>query len=150
MTSHFVNSLETGATIEQDFSFDVEVSCIGIRPKLYKHLEPAGTFTISLIEKGSAKVLRTKSQTAAEMKAAGELDDYSAGFILFDWDFVNLKKDEIYTIKLEASGYTFAESAYIGWIKEYFSPTNKTTPDPSTDLENPYSFQVAGYQIGKR
>ena len=93
-----------------------------IRLHLYKHLSPAGTFTCTVTD-ASDNVLASKSLTLAEMITASGTADLSAnyyhGYVSFVFDKVCTLRPGDYKIKLSSSGYTYADAAFIGWVKAW-------------------------------
>lgn len=89
-----------------------------IRPYIYMHNAPSGTFTIS-VKKGS-DLLAESSFTSADIKS--ELSTTENYIHL--WKTVSFVSaipinSGNYTIELSSMGYTFSETSYIGWIKEH-------------------------------
>jgi len=144
MTVIVVDELKT--TLSQELTVLKRIDVESIRLKLYFHNDPPGTFTVKLKE--GATELSSKSITLAEIKSSASwLDnEYHWGMILFNLDNnVPVQKDVTYTIELSASGYSFNESSYVGWIKEHEDETNTFTKTTGTDFNNPFSYQLWGY-----
>ena len=86
-----------------------------IRPHLYRHNSPTGSLRIDVrdlngeIAKSSATVL---------ISAIDPGNDFFHGEIKFDIDF-SFRVGETYRIYLVGVGYTFSESAYIGWCRDF-------------------------------
>lgn len=104
------------------------------------HNSPAGTFTVNL--KSGLNTLASKSFNSDDIKTSLDtIDSYAHVFypIIFSENVI-LEKGS-YDIELTASGYTFSDSAYIGWIKEY-DIYNEFETVPTNQLDNPYGFRI--------
>lgn len=112
----------------------------GFKIYLYMHNSPAGTFTVNL--KSGLNTLASKSFNSDDIKTSLDtIDSYAHVFypIVFDENVI-LEKGS-YDIELTASGYTFSDSAYIGWIKEY-DIYNEFETLPISQLDYPYGFRI--------
>ena len=141
MTTLVLDELIT--TLSQDFTINLNrrYSIEGIRPYIYMHNAPAGTFTLSLKE--GVTTLVSQTFDSAEIKSDLSTSDNFAHIwkrLVFSTPF-QLSKGT-YTLELSSSGYTFAESAYIGWIREYENVFNETSGTIDTLFDNPFSFQI--------
>lgn len=125
MSSHIIYELET--TLSQSLQVDENRTIKKIAIKAYWHLDPAGTFILT-IKQGSNTII-TKSLTSAEIMAGAgwTAGQYHVGYLLFDFDkFFNLYPETDYTIELSASGYTYADSSFIGWAEEHENNVNSS------------------------
>lgn len=85
-----------------------------IRPHLYKHLAPAGSFYIQIQDANGKKIANSNSLTAANISAS----NYFHGYVRFDIN-ASLFPETQYRIALKSSGYSYSDSAYIGWCTDY-------------------------------
>lgn len=140
-----VDELKT--TLSQSFSVYKREHLGAIRPFLYKHLSPSGTFTFSIIQ--NATTLGSKNFTSADIEALDgvtALNYYHGAFrVLFDNPIV-LNPGTV-EIKLSHSGYTFSESAYLGWIREHERTVNQFT-DTGNDFQNPLAVELWTWKGG--
>lgn len=141
MTSLVVEELET--TLTQSFSIyvDKRITLAGLRPYIYMHNEPTGTFTFTLKRGGVS--IASDSFTSADIKSDLSTSDnyvHIWKFLEFS-EVVQLERGD-YTLELSHSGYTFAESGYLGWIKEHENLTNEVSGSPLTNFNNPMAFQL--------
>lgn len=116
-----------------------------IRPYLYKHRSPSGTFTFSITQ--NSATLISESFDSAEMESL--VDDISAtNFyhgaykIEFSSPIRVIRGD--FQIVLSHSGYAFSESAYLGWIREHERLVNEFT-SPNNYAKHPLAVEVWEY-----
>jgi len=141
MTALVVEELLT--TLEQPFSIylDRRITVAGLRPKIYMHNSPSGTFTFTL--KRSGVTIASDSFTSTEIKSdLGTSDNY-----IHIWKFLDLSNvihlgRGDYTLELSSSGYTYSDSSYLGWVKEHENLTNEIEGVPLTNFNNPMAFQL--------
>jgi len=116
----------------------------GIRPLLYLHNDPTGTFTFTL--KDGSDVLDSESFNASDIKAGANFNDneYHYGFFKLDFNAI-LNHDRLYTLELDSSGYTFSGSEYLGWIKEFENITNSFSDSIFSFHQKPFGYQLWGY-----
>ncbi len=150
MTTLVLDELKT--TLEQDFTLN-EDSLTGmrikaIRPLLYLHNDPTGTFTISL--KQGVTTIDSKALTMAEILSNANFSagQYHWGVFNFEFDQYNtIKRGLTYTIELSSSGYSFTESAYVGWIKPHEDLVNTFNEVVDIFTKNPFGYQLWGHKI---
>ena len=147
MSFHVVEELRT--TIEQNVKAPSRGSIKYIRPMLYLHNDPAGTFYLKIYE--GSTLLGTASTTMTAIKLGAGLSDnqYHWGAVRFTLDnSVVLKRKVTYKLEISATSYTFSESSYFGLIKPYENLINETVDDFTTtsDYENPIGTQVFIYE----
>lgn len=133
-----------GATLEHSASTEKRLSIFGVRPHLFKHLSPVGTFTITISQDGDD--LGSKEFTSASIEAATSSTalNYFHGRVAVIFDSPIVVNRGTFEIKLSSSGYSFSEAAYIGWIREHERVVNVFTPTTST-LNNPLAVEVWSY-----
>lgn len=142
MTTLVYDALET--TIEQDFTINLNrrYTIEAINPYLMMFNEPSGTFTFSVLD-SDTNILSSDTFTSADIKTDLSTSDSYAHIrkvIQFD-NPLHLSRGT-YTLKLSSSGYTFTESSHLGWVREFENIFNETTGTPSSDSENPFSFNI--------
>lgn len=136
----YVKPLDT--TLTQEFKVENNrVQLAGLKPHLYFHNAPAGTFTMTL--KNSNRTIASTTFTAASVKTElGTANDYFHIYKLLSFEAVLLGT---YELELSASGYTFAESSYIGWIKDHENIVGDTYGGVARDSELPYTIIPFSY-----
>lgn len=131
-------------TLSQTITVNKRIIVDSIRPRLYLHDDPAGTFTLSI--KQGATTLGSKSLTMADIKTnAGFADNqFHHGFFRFQFANQVVLNPGTYTVELSSSGYTFAEASYLGWIIDHEDLTNTITPGDTviSDIDNPLTMQI--------
>jgi hypothetical protein len=141
----YVEELRAGA-LEQTFSRETTALVERVRLHLCKFLSPAGTFTLSLLDDAD-NVLATKSQTLAEMQAAGSIgftENYYHGHVSFIWDRSLTLRPGVYKLQLTSSGYTYDPDEFIGWVKATHDRAIPITGDeePAALSDSPYDFEI--------
>ena len=145
MTTLVVEELKT--TLSQNFTINGErrYQLVAVRPKIYMHNAPNGTFSLSI--KSGSTTLASKSFTSAEIKSdLSTSDNYAWIWKNLAFDFtVPLEKGD-YSLELSSSGYSFSSSSYIGWVKDHESVFNTISGNPTSSLDNPFTFQLFEYR----
>lgn len=100
--------------LKQRIKVTENLNIVSIRPHLYKHLSPAGSFKLELLDENEQKIDESETLTMASVSSA----NYFHGYVRVNCTFA-LKKNTEYYIKLVGSGYTFNESAWFGWCNDY-------------------------------
>ena len=130
--------------LEQDILSPDDTYITRVSLNLLKCLEPAGTFTVSIID-AYDNVLGSKSQTLAEMQAEGSdalSEDYYHGFISFEFDSPVHVGFGTYYIRLEASGYTYTDEAYIGWLRDWEHKLVNNTEEAASSVNEPFAYRI--------
>lgn len=144
--SHLVID-ELRTTLSQSFTItsNNRVNVAGIRPYLYMHNAPAGTFTLSV--KNGAETLASQTFTSAEIQS----DLSTANAYAYLWKTITfdnpLQLDaDTYTLEISSSGYTFSETGYLAWIKEHENQWHTQTGTADSVFDNTFSFQIFDYK----
>lgn len=134
-----------GTTLIQEFKIKRNrLNLTAVRPWLYLHNDPAGTFTLTL--KDGANILDSSDFTVSDLKNGAGLNDneYHKGFFKIDLR-ATLQHDRLYSLELSSSGYSFSGSSYLGWIKEFENLTNSFSESIWTFHQKPFGYQLWGY-----
>jgi len=140
MTTLVVEELKT--TLSQDFKLNLNQRAIisAVRPYIYMHNAPAGTFTLSI--KQSSTTLWSQNFTSQAIKDALETtDNYAHIKLNLLPDYLKLSKGT-YTAELSSSGYTPTSDSFIGWIKPHEDLYFDVYGTPSSDSENPLGLEL--------
>jgi hypothetical protein len=147
LTTLFVHELKT--ELEQEFKYKLRtrMNIGGVRPYLYIHNNPVGTFTIELLYNSSP--IATGTFTAADIKTAlATSDNYVHAYYNVTLDKNPVLNHGIYSLKLTSSGYSFNESAYIGWIALHENERNEMEYTPESDGQNSLTFELWEHKYG--
>lgn len=128
--------------LEQEILLHRYHALSGIKLQLYFYGLPAGTFNVNVYK--GADIVHTWSFTAAEAKAAFNVTEE------YFWGYLALKGDCFldeggYAIDIETEGYTFSESAWIGWVKNWQALDSNTVGTPSDFTAYPYTYKLIEY-----
>ncbi len=146
MTKLVVDELHS--TLSQTFTVykNERLTIEAIRPYIYMHNAPAGTFTIAV--KSGGTELFSKTFTSVEIKS----DLSTANNYIHIWKTLvfaspaQIENGE-YELELSSAGYTYSDSSYLGWVREHENLTNEISGTPVSDIENPRSFQLLTRQV---
>lgn len=140
MSTLAVEQLETGQTIIQPITVTRPIQLGAIRPYLYFHGMPAGTFTFRL--KRSTTVIKEWSFNSTQARDAfgGSLNFFHVYLSLASEAFA-IKPGE-YTLELSATGYTFSSGSFMGWCKDFAGPTGAIIGSPNDFTSYPLSFRI--------
>jgi hypothetical protein len=130
------------ATLTQSITTTRPLQLAGIRPSLYVHNVPAGTFYFRVYS--GATLIKEYSFTSASAKTAvGTAHNY----FWVDLPLTGALGLDVgtYSIKFESSGYTISESAYIVWLKDWAKLRENALGTPSDFTEYPYAFNLIEY-----
>lgn len=141
MTKLVVDELIT--TLSQTFTLNNEgrSTIEAIRPYIYMHNAPSGTFTLAV--KSGVTTLASNTFTSTTIKSdLSTSDNYTHSWktIQFSTPLI-LDKGE-YELELSAAGYTFSNSSYLAWIREHEHLTNTRLGTPISSLYEPRAFQL--------
>lgn len=108
---------------------------------LYMHNSPGGTFKLSM-ERNSLLVFE-KEFTSAMIKASlGTVHNYAHVFYpIIPTNPIQLENG-LYELVLSSSGYAYAASSFLGWIRQHEDLGNKIDYVPINDSENPLSTRI--------
>jgi hypothetical protein len=140
VTTLVVEELKT--TLSQTFTLNNNrrYSLYAIKPHLYMHNAPAGTFTFKI--KNGATELISVDFTSADIKSDLSTSDNYAHILkgLLLNSPVQLDGATSYTLELSASGYTYGTSSYMGWVKNHENIFFDIDGTPENDFNNPHTF----------
>jgi hypothetical protein len=113
----------------------------GIRPYLYAHNNPLGTFTFTLLS--GVNELSSVSFTSSQLYSALQTSDDFI-HLVYDLEFPHVLplKNGVYKLKLTASGYTFNPDCFLGWVKEHEDLKFPVSTIPTSDDQNPLTFEL--------
>lgn len=113
-----------------------------IRPHIYKHANPSGSLSIKLKDLNDQTIASSNTLTISTIHTTGfSSATYGHGYIKFDIDAF-LRKETTYKIVLEASGYTFSESAYIGWCNGFDLGKYDSTYSPNVGFSAALDLEI--------
>jgi hypothetical protein len=142
MTTLVVEELVTTLTQEFTLSLPRRAHVDSIRPHLYTHNTPAGTFTLSILDL-SDNLIASKSFTAQEIyDAIPTTNDYAQAYFRINFDNKVHLPSATYKLRLSSSGYTFSESSYMGWVRDHEDLKVTLGYTPASDLTNPLSYEI--------
>jgi hypothetical protein len=115
----------------------------GIRPSLYFHNLPAGTFYLRIYQDGVS--IKEYTFTSASARAAiGTPHNYFWVDLALSGR-CRLSSGE-YIIKLESTGYTSSYSSAVMWLKDWTSLRSDCIDTVVNFTEHPFSFNLIEYR----
>lgn len=113
-----------------------------IRPHIYKHNAPTGTLTIQVQDQNGRMIKESDVVNISDISSA----NYFHGYIRFDIT-IGLMIGKTYRIALVAAGgYTFSESAYIGWCNGYDLGKYNLSYESNSTFEEPLDMEIWSLQ----
>lgn len=134
-------------TLSQEFTISLNKrrQVYAVRPRLYMHNAPSGTFTVKI--KDGATELASRDFTSTELKSLlNTANNYAHGFFKLDFDEPVPLKNGTYQVELSASGYTFSESAYLAWVKDHDNVFHEIDGTVDGDEDKPLTFELWTYR----
>jgi hypothetical protein len=129
--------------LDQEIVVSKAITVATIRPWLYFHNNPSGTFYFNIYKSNS--LVRSFSFNTNEVKNESSLTEayFHSYFSIQMTPFV-LNRGT-YNIKLEHFGYTYNENSFMGWCKDLhpYGEVYGTTEDYTG---NPFSFTIIEYK----
>ena len=129
--------------LEQPITVDRDLSLAGIRPRLYFHNMPEGTFYFNFY-KGALKIKSYSFTSLTAREAIDSMDSYFWIDLALP-GALNLGAGE-YTIKLESFMYSFSSSSWVGLVKDYTDVFGKVIGNPEDFSEYPYAIKLIEYK----
>lgn len=124
-------------SVQQEIEVTENLNVVAIRPHLYRHGNPAGSLKLQILD--SNEKLITESETV-DISDIGTLT-YFHGYVRFNVN-VALKSGSLYWVRLVGNGYTFNESAYVGWCNDYDLQKVDRTYTPNGDWQAALDLEI--------
>lgn len=108
-----------------------------IRPHIYRHNFAAGSLKLSIYDSLNNLVAESDPVAISSIQSLA----YFHGYVRFNIN-AYLKRDQEYRIKLTGTGYTFSESAYIGWCNGFDLGKYDPITTPISDFAAPFDLEI--------
>jgi hypothetical protein len=144
-----VEELETGSTLSQEITLEIQERVLigSISPYLFMQNAPAGTFTFTLTKSGTT--VFSKTFTSADIKTAlNTSHNYAHVFYPIVPTSPTMIEKGVYSMSLSASGYTFLESSYLGWCRQFEDLNNEVSYNAPFVWNNPLAYRMKTYKQG--
>lgn len=109
----------------------------GIRPHLVKTGNPGGSLQMEIEDTSNRLIGNSEIIPISAITPAA----YFHGYVRFYCN-VPLKKNTNYFVSLKGVGYSFSESAYIGWANDYDLRRTPLDYVPVSDIEAPLDLEL--------
>lgn len=114
-----IHELRTYVEQEYTIAADEHIDAVSMRPHLIRFDFPVGTARLQVRDSNKKLIAQSNAVAISDMDLDEPLgENYFHGYIRFDIN-APLKAGETYWIRLVATGYTFSESAYLGWCNDF-------------------------------
>lgn len=126
--------------LEQQINFSGETKRIisGVKIGLVMYNSPSGTFNLALKDL-SNNTIASKDFTSDDIKTGlNTSDNYAYLNLPLEFDNILCVKNGSYKFVLSASGYTFSDSSFLGWIKPFQDIYNAREDDFESVESNPH------------
>lgn len=132
-----IHELQT--TLRQKITVgDKPIIVEAIRPYLYKHNAPAGDLTVKILDDSLTELAESDAVTITDISGVA----FFHGLVRFDIS-VGLERNTDYWIELVPSGgYSFSESAYVGWNLGFDLGLVDSDYTPSTGLNSAFIAEI--------
>lgn len=120
------------AGLEQTLVPNKNVILHSVRPHLIRFNRPAGTLKMQVLDSDDNLIAESAS---LDIDDIGTMD-FAHGVVKFDL-LAGLTKNQTYKFKLIGEGYTFSESAYVGWCNGFDLEIYPPSYSPETSLQYP-------------
>lgn len=141
MTILFIEELRAGV-LSQVYTATQRLAITAIRPHIYKQRSPAGIFTLTL--KSGATTLGSVSTTSAAIESTTTSTNinFFHGHLSFQFTNPIIVNRGSFLIELSASGYTFTENDYFGWVKPHENKYITESYTAADDSQNSFGIQI--------
>lgn len=136
----WVHECEAGSSLYQEFTASDNMDVVAIRPRLYKHNNPAGSLTVKIKDSNGYQVATSSSVAISDIHSTFGAN-YAHGYYRF-YVAANLVSGQTYRVYLENSGYAFAEGAYVAWCTCNDLQRVSADYSPTTGLNSPLDFEI--------
>jgi hypothetical protein len=129
-------------TLDQEITPTKNTFVTSIRPHIYKHNLPSGSLRVKILDSGLTELASSNAVTIASIDSEFSGVAFVHAYIKFDIEW-GLTKDTDYFIRLETEGgYTFAESDYVGWCKDFDLRKYSAAYESNIGWSSAYDFEV--------
>ncbi len=109
-----------------------------IRPHIYRHNFATGSLKVQIYNESDTLLAESSSVNISDIAAL----NYFHGYVRFNIDLY-MQANVSYRVKLVGGdGYTFNESAYIGWANGYDLAKYPLTDEPLSDFNFPLDLEI--------
>lgn len=134
-------------SLAQDFDFDQDRVISTVRIWLYKHLSPSGDLSLTL-NQSAADIATSDTLDSAYIESNTDATNlnYYHGMVRFDFTTPFVIRKGTVTLTLNASTYTFSESAFFGWVKPHENKYFTQEQSPSAGAFQSFGVEFWRYK----
>lgn len=136
LVEEVITSLFTERTVG-----DSIIDMVAVRPRLYRHLAPAGNVLVRLTDLNDNLIAVSNSRSIAAIGTG----NYWHGNAVFTIA-AQLRANTTYRFHVVTSGYTFAEAAYLGWVNGWPNSRAHESYSPARGPTLAFDMEIWSYQ----
>lgn len=110
---------------------------VAVRPHIYRHGSPVGSVYVEIRDESDAVVATSDTRAMADI-GTGAYWHGKARFMIS----AQLAPSTTYKMVMVASGYSFSESAYLGWANSFDLSSIEATYTPAEGYGAPLAMEV--------
>lgn len=128
---------ELRTVLQQTITPSRNLNVEAIRPHLLKYASPAGSLKINIRDANGYLIKSSNTLAISAISAVA----YFHGVVQFDVD-VALKSGVTYIIELASTGYTYGDSAFIGWCNDFDLRCNDVAFDDDSSISAALRMEI--------
>jgi hypothetical protein len=136
---------ELVSELKQKITTTETIQLYAVRVHLYKHLAPAGSLYLELKNANDALITTSNVITISSISVA----NYFHGYVRFLISYP-MQSDTSYYFSLKSTGYTYSDSAFIGWCNDFDLKRVESSYSPSSGIMAPLGLEIWGYETISR
>lgn len=140
MSTLLVHECDAGNsnTVFQEIIPTKNINLSAIRPNLYIHNGPSGTVKVEVRDEFNRLIKASATQTITALKTLA----FAHGYFRFNIDTPLIKNVKYRIAVVCGGGYTFAEGAYLGVLKDWDDKKTDQSYTPNVDFNAPLDFEI--------
>jgi hypothetical protein len=128
-----LKAVPVGQKITPAQNYNIEA----IRPHLYKHNTASGSLFVTIHDTKGNLIATSNTLAISALSPSA----FFHGHVTFNI-LASLEAGVEYLVRVNASGYTFAEAAYVGFCRDFDFHTYPTTYSVTGALASPFDIQI--------
>ena len=118
-----------------------KIKALAVKLHLYVHNMPTGSFKFQILKEGDLYAEFPFSCDDLKSSFGGTTSYFRVFFPFAVGSKINFEEGN-YTLKITSTGYTYSQTSFLGWCKDWQGYFGDVTIVPESYLEFPYSFRI--------